>query len=84
MTDEEHQRFPGDYEAQAGQGRISLHSEEHLATSDRGIVMQRRTLERQIELVAQGGDPMGVSFDPANDLVHVRSGNFYKTAEAAD
>jgi hypothetical protein len=84
MTDEEHQRFPGDYEAQAGQGRISLHSEEHLATSDRGIVMQRRTLERQIEIVAKGGDPMGVSFDPANAVVNVRSGNFYKTSQAAE
>jgi nitrite reductase/ring-hydroxylating ferredoxin subunit len=84
MTDEEHQRFPGDYEAQAGQGRISLHSEEHLATSDRGIVMQRRTLERQIEIVAKGGDPMCVSFDPDKDTVHVRSGNFYKTSEAAE
>jgi hypothetical protein len=84
MTDEEHQRFPGDYEAQAGQGRISLHSEEHLATSDRGIVMQRRTLERQIEIVANGGDPMGVSFDRDKDVVRVRSGNFYKTSEAAE
>jgi len=84
MTDEEHQRFPGDYEAQAGQGVISLHSEEHLATSDRGIVMQRRTLERQIEIVAKGGDPMCVSFDPDKDTVHVRSGNFYKTSEAAE
>jgi len=83
MTEEEHQRFPGDYEAQAGQGSISLHSEEHLATSDRGIVMQRRTLERQIEVIAQGGNPMGVSFDPANATVHVRSGNFYKS-EAAE
>jgi phenylpropionate dioxygenase-like ring-hydroxylating dioxygenase large terminal subunit len=84
MTEEEHQRFPGDYEAQAGQGRVSLHSEEHLATSDRGIVMQRRTLERQIEIVAKGGDPMGVSFDPANAVVTVRSGNFYKAAQAAE
>ena len=41
MTEEEHQRTPGDYEAQAGQGPISLHSEEHLVTSDRGIMMQR-------------------------------------------
>ena len=32
MTEEEHQRFPGDFEAQAGQGPISLHSEEHLVT----------------------------------------------------
>ena len=34
--------FPGDYEAQVGQGPITLHSEEHLVTSDQGVVMLRR------------------------------------------
>ncbi len=33
------QKFPGDWEAQGSQGPITLHSEEHLATSDRGVVM---------------------------------------------
>ncbi|MGH8258744.1 MAG: Rieske 2Fe-2S domain-containing protein [Steroidobacteraceae bacterium] len=78
MTEEEHQSMPGDYEAQAGQGPVSLHSEEHLVTSDRGLMMQRRMLMRGIEVVARGGDPAGVTFDPANALVHVRSGNFYR------
>ena len=41
LSAEEHQQFPGDYEAQVGQGPITFHSEEHLATSDRGIVMMR-------------------------------------------
>jgi hypothetical protein len=84
MSDEDHQRFPGDYEAQAGQGPISLHSEEHLATSDRGIVMQRRTLERNIKAVAAGEDPIGVNFDEGKALVKVRSGNFYRVLEGAD
>src|SRR5689334_21543474 len=83
MTEEEHQRFPGDYEAQAGQGPISLHSEEHLVTSDRGIMLQRKLLEKQIEIVAQGGDPVGVNFDPSKALVNIRSGNFYRAARAA-
>jgi phenylpropionate dioxygenase-like ring-hydroxylating dioxygenase large terminal subunit len=83
MTAEEHQRFPGDFEAQAGQGPISLHSEEHLVTSDRGIMMQRRLLEQQMEVVARGGDPVGVSFDPANALVKVRSGNFARVVQQA-
>lgn len=82
MTGEEHQRIPGDYEAQAGQGPISLHSEEHLVTSDRGIMMQRRLLEQQIAIFAAGGDPLGVSFDPQQSLVKVRSGNFYRSARA--
>jgi phenylpropionate dioxygenase-like ring-hydroxylating dioxygenase large terminal subunit len=80
MTEEEHQRFPGDFEAQAGQGPISLHSEEHLVTSDRGIMMQRRLLEQQMDVVAGGGDPVGVAFDPAQALVKVRSGNFERRA----
>jgi len=83
-TEEERQRVPGDFEAQFGQGPASLHSEEHLATSDRGIVMQRRLLERQMKVVAEGGDPVGVSFDPAKDVVHVRSGNFFRPSEAAE
>jgi nitrite reductase/ring-hydroxylating ferredoxin subunit len=83
MTEEERQRFPGDFEAQAGQGPISLHSEEHLVTSDRGIMMQRRLLEKQIEVVREGGDPAGVHFDAAKALVHVRSGNFFRAARAA-
>ncbi|MGH8259139.1 MAG: aromatic ring-hydroxylating dioxygenase subunit alpha, partial [Steroidobacteraceae bacterium] len=72
----------GDYEAQAGQGPISLHSEEHLVTSDRGIMMQRRMLMQQMEIVAKGGDPIGVAFDPASALVKVRSGNFYRAVQA--
>jgi len=82
MSEEEHQRVPGDFEAQSGQGAISLHSEEHLVTSDRGIMMQRRLLEKQMEVVAQGGDPVGVQFDPAKAVVKVRSGNFYRAARA--
>ena len=79
MTMEEHQRTPGDYEAQAGQGPISLHSEEHLVTSDRGITMQRRMLKEQIKLVKKGGDPIGVTFDEDQALVNIRSGNFFYT-----
>jgi hypothetical protein len=46
LTDEEHQQFPGDYEAQVSQGAIASHSEEHLVTSDRGVAMLRRAQGR--------------------------------------
>ena len=46
LSEVEHQQYPGDYEAMVSQGAIARHSEEHLATSDRGIVMLRRLLER--------------------------------------
>ena len=77
MTVEERQDMPGDYEAQVGQGPISLHSEEHLATSDRGIAMQRRMLERDIRAVMEGGDPTGVYFNE-DAVIHVPSGNFFR------
>ena len=49
MTEQEHQQFPGDYEAQVGQGPVTLHSEEHFGQSDRGILMIRRMLSDQLE-----------------------------------
>ena len=76
LTEEEHQRFPGDYEAQVGQGAITFHSEEHFATSDKGIALLRRFMERQLKLVAEGGDPAGVSFDPGAAPVDFEAGNF--------
>ncbi|MBO9581914.1 MAG: Rieske 2Fe-2S domain-containing protein [Sphingobium sp.] len=74
----ERQDQPGDYEAQQGQGAISLHSEEHLVTSDIGIGMQRRALTRAIETVRAGGDPPGLIFDEADAMIEIPSGNFYR------
>ena len=76
LTEEEHQRFPGDYEAQVHQGNIAWHSEEHLATSDRGIVMLRRLLQKQLDAIREGADPAGVSFDPDAPPVRFSAGNF--------
>ncbi|HTV77462.1 MAG TPA: aromatic ring-hydroxylating dioxygenase subunit alpha [Steroidobacteraceae bacterium] len=83
MSEAEHRNTPGDYEAQAGQGPITLHSEEHLVSSDRGIMMLRRMLLQQMEVVAAGGDPAGVSFETGGALVKVRSGNFYRARQAS-
>lgn len=76
LTQQEHRQFPGDYEAMTSQGKVARHSEEHLATTDRGIVMLRRFLRQQLDAVAQGNDPAGVSFDPAAALVFFSAGNF--------
>jgi phenylpropionate dioxygenase-like ring-hydroxylating dioxygenase large terminal subunit len=76
LTPEEHRAFPGDYEAQVSQGPIALHSEEHLATSDRGIVMLRRFLQKQVEALQEGKDPAGVNFDAQAAPVFFTSGNF--------
>ena len=74
LTEEEHQRFPGDWEAQTGQGTITDHAEEHLRTSDRGIVLLRRLLERQVDAVAKGEDPLGVSFEAQSAYVKLEAG----------
>jgi nitrite reductase/ring-hydroxylating ferredoxin subunit len=76
MTDEEHRLFPDDYEAQLGQGPITFHSEERLATTDRGIVMLRRLLARQIKAVEEGNDPIGAGPNGA-ELIEVKAGNFF-------
>ena len=79
LSEEEHRQFPGDYEAQVSQGAIAAHSEEHLATSDRGITMLRRLLRHQLELIGQGKDPAGVSFDTLAAPVKFSAGNFLET-----
>ena len=76
LSEEEHQRFPGDYEAQVSQGGIAAHSDEHLVTSDIGIARLRRLLKQQLDALAQGLDPAGVSFDPLAPPVHFAAGNF--------
>jgi phenylpropionate dioxygenase-like ring-hydroxylating dioxygenase large terminal subunit len=78
MTEEEHQKFPGDYEAQVGQGPITLHSEEHFGQSDRGVLMIRRLLQEQVEAVARGEDPIGVSRDPQAPPVVFEAGNYIR------
>ena len=78
MSEEEHQRHPGDYEAQVGQGPITIHSEEHFAQSDRGVLIMRRMLQQQLDRLAEGRDPIGVSFDPATPPVVFEAGNFIR------
>ena len=76
MSEEEHRLYPNDVEAMVGQGVIAKHSEEHLVTSDKGIVMLRRLLQAQLEAVAEGRDPAGVHFDPAAPPVEFSAGNW--------
>lgn len=80
MTEQEHQQFPGDYEAQVGQGPVTVHSEEHFGQSDRGILMVRRMLGEQLEALAAGRDPIGVSFDADAGPVEFEAGNFIREA----
>jgi hypothetical protein len=78
MTEQEHQQFPGDYEAQVGQGPTTVHSEEHFGQSDRGILLIRRMLSDQLEAMEAGRDPVGVSFHASAPLVEFEAGNYIR------
>jgi len=49
------QRSPGDYEAMVGQGPITIHANENLVASDRGVVQLRRRLRSEISRIERGG-----------------------------
>ena len=51
------------------QGPVADRTGERLTTSDRGIVMLREIMMREIRKVEQGLDPMGVIRDPAQDAM---------------
>jgi phenylpropionate dioxygenase-like ring-hydroxylating dioxygenase large terminal subunit len=55
---EERQRVPGDYDAQMSiHGGIARHRLEHLASTDRGVIMLRNMIRQGIRAVQQGADP---------------------------
>jgi len=59
--------------AQESQGVLYDRSNEHLAYTDRGVILLRRLYKESIESVKKGGDPIGVVRDPAkNDLIRLR------------
>jgi 5,5'-dehydrodivanillate O-demethylase len=59
-----------DRAAQESQGAIADRSAEHLASSDRGLLLFRLMLDESINAVAEGLDPVGVVRDPeTNQLI---------------
>ena len=53
----------------AAQGNVTDRSVEHLAETDRGLIMFRKMLEEQIKIVEDGGDPMNTFRDPAENTI---------------
>jgi hypothetical protein len=51
------------------QGPITDRTSERLGVSDTGIVMWRRLLHEQIEVVQDGGEPIAVFRDLAEDAI---------------
>jgi phenylpropionate dioxygenase-like ring-hydroxylating dioxygenase large terminal subunit len=56
---EEQQRAPRDYEAQVSQRAIAIHDLEHLASTDRGVIMFRKLVREGIRAVKDGRDLRG-------------------------
>jgi len=54
-----------DFVAWMGQGAIADRTREHLGESDRGVIMMRRRLLEEAEVVARGGEPKALVRDPA-------------------
>src|SRR5262250_180097 len=52
-----------DFVAWVGQGAVADRTREHLGESDRGIIMIRRKLLEQAELIQRGGEPKGLVHD---------------------
>jgi phenylpropionate dioxygenase-like ring-hydroxylating dioxygenase large terminal subunit len=54
---DERQRHPADYDAQSSQREIAVHALEHLASTDRGVIMLRKIVRDGIRAVQAGRDP---------------------------
>lgn len=60
--------FSHDKMAWETQGGITDRSKEHLGASDRGILLFRKMLKEQIDIVRQGGEPRGLVRDPEKNV----------------
>src|SRR4051812_43479895 len=70
-----------DFIAWVGQGEIALRNLERLGESDRGIIMVRKKMMEQAQLVADGGEPKAVIRDPErNKNLPIRSAERNQTA----
>ena len=71
------------------QGAPTDRTQEHLGVGDEGIIILRKILREQIEIVRNGGEPLGVLRDPSKnrliefDVVNERVGIFSKEQKVA-
>jgi hypothetical protein len=57
--------------AWVGQHAISDRTQEHLVTSDKGVILYHNLIWENIEKVARGEDPMGVVRDEAKNTPYI-------------
>jgi len=71
------------------QGAPTDRTQEHLGVGDEGIIILRKLLREQIDIVRKGGEPLGVVRDPARnriiefDVINERVGLFGKQQKVA-
>lgn len=71
------------------QGAPTDRTQEHLGVGDEGIILLRKVLREQIEIVQKGGEPLGVVRDPSKnrliefDVINERVGLFGKQQKVA-
>jgi 5,5'-dehydrodivanillate O-demethylase len=58
-----------DHMAWETQGPVADRTRERLATSDRGVVMLRELMKREMAKVQKGLDPLGLVRDPNQDTM---------------
>jgi len=84
-----------DFVAWVTQGTNADRSREKLGESDKGIILYRKLLRDQMDIVADGGEPMGIVRDPKvnenielplerwSNLAHPARLGVYTAAQAA-
>lgn len=75
LSEEEHRLMPGDAEAMVSQGPVAARNHEHLASSDRGVIMVRQRIREALEAVERGEDPAGVTLGPEDERIETTAGN---------
>ena len=80
---EERQRVPGDYDAQVSQRPIARHALEHLATTDRGVIMVRNMVRRGIRAVQHGEHPAEMTRDSGGRIASYAQESWLNIPEGA-
>jgi 5,5'-dehydrodivanillate O-demethylase len=60
------------------QGPISDRTTEHLGVTDVGVIMFRKMLQQQADIVAQGGEPMNVHRNPDDNEIILLPCEYYE------
>ena len=71
-----------DFMAWETQGPILDRTRERLAASDRGVVMYREMLRREIDKVAHGLDPINVMRDPDHAIIDTKMDDSLEAGKA--